>query len=117
MERISDDARAFLEIWQDIGELLLSATPEEQLQLLQHSIKVIDRGGNDRETRTGTYTMRLFPEVRPDRGFDFGGGEGTDDPNPCPEMTNGIISKSGNNPACINHGRHGAHNRPERLPG
>jgi hypothetical protein len=36
VERISDDARSFLETWQDIGELLRSATPEEQMQILQH---------------------------------------------------------------------------------
>jgi hypothetical protein len=34
VERVSDDARSFLESWQDVGELLEAATPEERLQLL-----------------------------------------------------------------------------------
>lgn len=77
VERVSDNARSFLETWQDVGELLEAATPEERLQLLQHYIEVVELGPIDRETRTGSYAMRLFPEVRPDRGFDFGGAATT----------------------------------------
>jgi chaperonin cofactor prefoldin len=68
VERVSDDARSFVETWQDIGDLLASATPEERMQILQHYIEVVELGLIDPETRTGSYAMRLFPEVRPDRG-------------------------------------------------
>src|SRR5262245_35792876 len=47
VERVSDDARSFLESWQDIGELLEAATPEERLQLLQHYIEVVELGPID----------------------------------------------------------------------
>ncbi len=117
VERVSDDARAFLETWQDIGELLGSATPEERMQILQHYIEVVELGLIDPETRTGSYAMRLFPEVRPDRGFDFGGDHGPDDSNPGPETTNGAIPASENGSACVNPGQFGSHNRPESSSG
>ena len=119
VERVSDDARAFLETWQDIGELLDSATPEERMQIFQHYIEVIELGLIDSQTRTGSYAMRLFPEVRPDRGFDFGRGEksGPDDANPRLETNNGAVPTIGDGSACVNPGRFGSHNRPESSPG
>ena len=110
--RVSDDARAFLETWQDIGDLLTSATPEERMQLLQHYVEVIELGQIDPATKTGTYAMRLFPEVRPDRGFDFVGGS-PDDSNPGPETTNGAAPSNGSGSVFVNPGRLGSHNRPE----
>ena len=118
VERVSDDARAFLETWQDIGELLESATPEERMQILQHYIEVVELGLIDPETRTGSYAMRLFPEVRPDRGFDFGrgGNSGPDDANPGPEMANGAAPGNGGGSVVVNPGRFGSHNRQESSP-
>src|SRR5262249_5146507 len=117
VERVSDDAQSFLENWQDIGVLLDSATPEERMQILQHYIEVVELGAIDRETRTGTYAMRLFPEVRPDNGFDFGSGENPpDDSTPSPETTNGAIPASGNGSVLVNPGRLGSDNRPESSP-
>jgi hypothetical protein len=116
VERVSDDARSFLESWQDIGELLEAATPEERLQLLQHYIEVVELGPIDPETRTGSYAMRLFPEVRPDRGFDFSDESGPDDSTPGPETTNGAAHVKGNGSAVVNPGRFGSHNRPESSP-
>ncbi|MCZ2340482.1 MAG: recombinase family protein [Bacteroidales bacterium] len=116
VERVSDDAQSFLETWQDIGELLQSATPEEQMQLLQHYIEVIELGAIDREARTGSYAMRLFPEVRPDRGFDFGGGSGPDDGTSGPETTNRAVPCVENGSAVLTDGRLGSHNRPKSSP-
>jgi site-specific DNA recombinase len=116
VERVSDDARSFIESWQDVGELLEAATPEERLQILQHYIEVVELGPIDRETRTGTYAMRLFPEVRPDRGFDFGGESGPDDSNPCPSTTNGAVPANGDGSVIVNPGRLGSHNRPKSSP-
>jgi hypothetical protein len=115
VERVSDDAHSFLESWQDVGELLEAATPEERLQILQHYIEVVELGPIDPDTRTGRYAMRLFPEVRPDRGFDFGGDNGSDDSTPGPETTNGAIhvNGNGNGSACVNPGQFGSHNCPE----
>ncbi len=76
VERIGEEARSFLDTWQDVGELLDAATTEERLQILQHYIEVVEIGLIDPLTRTGTYAMRLFPEVRPDRGSDFDSGKG-----------------------------------------
>ncbi len=116
VERVSDDARSFLESWQDIGELLVSATPQERLQILQHYIEVVELGRIDPETRTGSYAMRLFPEVRPDRGFDFGGDSGPDDSTPGPETTSGAVPVGVNGSAVVNSGWLGSHNRPESSP-
>jgi hypothetical protein len=113
VERVSDDARSFIESWQDVGELLEAATPEERLQILQHYIEVVELGPIDRETRTGTYAMRLFPEVRPDRGFDFGGESSPYDSNPGPETTNGAVPANGDGSVIVNPGRLGSHNRPK----
>ena len=44
VERIGRDTQAFLETWQDVGELLEAATPEERHQILQHYIEVIELG-------------------------------------------------------------------------
>jgi hypothetical protein len=60
VEQVSDNARAFLESWQDIGELLESATPEEQMQLLQHYIEEVELGAIDRQTRTGPTPCGYF---------------------------------------------------------
>lgn len=117
-ERVSDDARSFLETWQDqdIGELLRSATPGERMQILQHDIELIELGFIDPETRAGSYAMRLFPVVRPDRGFDFGGDNGPDDSTPSPETTNGAIPAGGNGSVCVNPGQLSSHNGPESSP-
>lgn len=116
VERVSDDARSFLETWVDIGELLEAATPEERMQILQHYIEVVELGLIEPETRTGSYAMRLFPEVRPDRGFDFGGEKGPNDLNPGPETTNGANPGEEDGSACVNPGRFGSHNRQESSP-
>lgn len=70
MTRISEDAKAFIQTWQDVGELLDAATHEERLLILRHYVEVIELHASDPKGRTGTYALRLFPEVRPDRGFD-----------------------------------------------
>jgi hypothetical protein len=105
-----------LETGQDIGELLESATSEERMQILQHYIEVVELGLIDPESRTGPYAMRLFPEVLPDRGFDFGGDSGQDDSNSGPETTNGAVPASEDGSACVNSGRLGSHNRTESSP-
>ncbi len=71
MLRISEDAKAFIETWQDVGELLDAATPEERLLILRHYVEVLEIHSADPKGRSGTYAMRLFPEVCPDRGFDW----------------------------------------------
>lgn len=116
VERVSEEARLFLETWQDIGQLLNSATPLEQMQLLQHYIEVIALGAVDPQTRSGSYAIRLFPEVRPDRGFDFARGDGPYDGSSGPQTTNGADPSLGNGSARVNHGPVSSHNCPESSP-
>jgi hypothetical protein len=115
VERVSDDAKSFLESWQDVGELLDAATPEERLQILQHYIEVVELDPIDSQTRTGSYAMRLFPDV-PDRGFDFGGDNGLDDGSSGPKTTNGAVPANEDGSVVVNPGRLGSHNRPESPP-
>ena len=98
MERISDDAKAFVRTWGDVGELLDAATHEERLLILRHYIEVIELHATDPKGKTGTYAMRLFPEVRPDRGFDWGEEEpptGPIDGSPGSETKNGDAADQG----------------------
>lgn len=108
MERISEDARSFVQNWGDVGELLDAATHEERLMILRHYIEVIELHSSDPKGKTGTYALRLFPEVRPDRGFDWG-NEGPDcgphDGNPCLETTNGVAPTEGDDPALLTDSR------------
>ncbi len=83
LQRINEDAKAFIRTWQDVGELLDAATREERLLILRHYVEVIEIHSADPKGRSGTYAMRLFPEVRPDRGFDWS------DESPYPVNTNG----------------------------
>lgn len=91
LERITDDATTFIKNWSDVAELLDAATDEERMQLLRHYVEVVELHADDPEGKTGTYAMRLFPEVRPEQGFEWpevtseppGGGSAG------PETTNG----------------------------
>lgn len=71
MERVSEDAKAFLETWADVGAIMDAATHDEKLQLLRHYIEVVELTADDPRGKSGTYAMRLFPEVCSDRGFDW----------------------------------------------
>lgn len=104
MERISDDAKAFVRTWGDVGELLDAATHEERLLILRHYIEVIELHETDPKNKTGTYAMRLFPEVRPDRGFDWADDEppvGPDDGSHGLETTNGAATAEDDDPGSL----------------
>lgn len=108
MERISEDAKAFVRTWEDVGELLDAATHDERLQILRHYVEVIELHSTDPKGRSGTYALRLFPEVRPDRGFDWSDEEpphGPDDGSPVPEMTNGDATPEDGDPALLTDSR------------
>ena len=92
LARITDDAQAFIRNWGDIDELLDAASDEERTLLIRHYVEVIELHPSDAKGRTGTYAMRLFPEVRPNGGFDWGQdgpNNPSDDGSPSPETTNG----------------------------
>ncbi len=108
MTRISEDAKAFIRTWQDVGEILDAATHEERLLILRHYVEVSELQSTDSKWLTGTYAIRHFPEVRPHRGFDLGNSDpygGPDDESPCPEMTNGDVSPVGDDPALLTDSR------------
>jgi site-specific DNA recombinase len=92
LSRITDDAKTFIRNWADVGELLDVATEEEKTQLIRHYVEVVELHAADAKGETGTYAMRLFPEIRPDRGFDWcesGPETPPDDGTPSLETTNG----------------------------
>lgn len=108
MTRIAEDAKAFIRTWQDVGKLLDAATHEERLLILRHYVEVVELHSTDPKGRSGTYALRLFPEVRPDRGFDLGDDEplgGPDDSSPCPEMTSSDDSQAGDAAAVLTDSR------------
>lgn len=108
MQRISDDAKAFIRTWADVGELLDAATHEERLLILRHYVEVIELHSDDPKGKTGTYAMRLFPEVRPDRGFGLSQDDPdspTDDGNPWAENTNGVDTPEGTDSVVLTDSR------------
>ena len=113
-QRISEDARTFIESWQDVGEILDAATPEEQAEVLRHYIEVLELQPAE-DGRTGTYVLKLFPEVRPDRGFDLE-WDPSDDDSPPPQTQSGIVTKTGNDPDCVNPDTKCSHRCPESSP-
>ncbi|NQV23665.1 MAG: recombinase family protein [Rhodopirellula sp.] len=98
-QRISADAKTFIESWEDVGEILDAATPEEQAQILRHYIDVLELHPSE-DGKTGTYVLKLFPEVRPDRGFDGESGSPEDD-TPPPQMQNEAVTNEGDDPAVL----------------
>ena len=108
LERVTDDAKSFIRNWGDIGELLDAATDEERLQLIRHYVEVVELHATDAKGRAGTYAMRLFPEVRPDHGLDWGTDwpePGPDDGKPSPETTNGDAIPKDAVPAALTDSR------------
>jgi site-specific DNA recombinase len=85
LNRLSDDAKNFIQNWTDMGELLDAATDEERTLVIRHYVEVLELHATD--AKSGTYALRLFPEVRPDRGFDWT-DNGPETPEG-PENTNG----------------------------
>ena len=56
----------FIQNWAEVDELLDAANEEEKTQIIRHYVEVIELHASDTKGETGTYAMRLFPEVRPD---------------------------------------------------
>lgn len=96
-QRISEDAKTFIESWEDVGEILDAATPDEQAEVLRHYIEVLELQPSD-DGKTGTYVLKLFPEVRPDRGFDWETDD-SENGNPPPQTQNGPAT-DGDDPLC-----------------
>lgn len=96
-ERISRDAKTFVEAWQNVGELLDAANTDEQVQLLRHYIEVLELHPVDEKGRRGTYVLKLFPEVHPDRTFD----EPTEVANLGQTTKNGTIAESSDGPELL----------------
>ena len=66
LNQITEDARMFIQNWAEVDELLDAANEEEKTQIIRHYVEVIELHASDTKGETGTYAMRLFPEVRPD---------------------------------------------------
>lgn len=108
LDRITDDAQGFIRNWTDVGELLDAATEEEQTQLVRHYVEVIELHSSDAKGETGTYAMRLFPEIRPDRGFGWGEDDPSvppDDGTPSHETTNGDTANEDSTAASLTDSR------------
>src|SRR5206468_4042102 len=58
-------AREFVAGWAAVAELLDAAEPDEARLLVQHFVEVVELAHESADGRTGTYALRLFPEVRP----------------------------------------------------
>ncbi len=98
MDKVSREARQFIETWKDVGELLAQATPDEQFQILQHYVEVIELQTTDPKARSGTYVLRLFPEVRPNRALEYVEERPKAEVKSGPETENGAVADAGNRP-------------------
>ncbi len=58
-------AREFVAGWATVAQILDAAEEDELRLLLQHFVEVIELAHESADGKTGTYALRLFPEVRP----------------------------------------------------
>lgn len=97
MHRVSEEAKKFVQTWTDVGELLDQVTPDERFLILQHYVEILELRATDEKGKTGTYVLRLFPEVRPHRDPE-GGSTVVLPPASRPETPNGAVTDGGNDP-------------------
>ena len=60
-------AKSFIQNWQGLGDLLQEITSDERRTLLEQYVDVIQLSATGDDPKTGTYSMRLFPEAVPVR--------------------------------------------------
>ena len=66
LQRISKASREFIENWNDIGQLLAEANPDEKRCILHHLIQSLELKFVDTEEKRAEYALKLFPEVGPE---------------------------------------------------
>ncbi len=102
LKRVSDAAREFIENWQDIGEILAEAQPEEKRCILQHFIQSLVLRFVHAEEKRAEYSLALFPEVGPVHS----GGENE----------NGTPTKNGDSPDVLTANAKLRHNGEKAPP-
>jgi site-specific DNA recombinase len=65
IQRISEQAKKFLETWRDVGQVLDEASPDEKRLIIQHFVEVVELTATSPKGDTGTYALKLFPEANP----------------------------------------------------
>ncbi len=58
-------SRKFVDSWTDIGELLDEADLSEQMVIVQHFVQSLELKAADATAKTGTFVLRIFPELGP----------------------------------------------------
>jgi site-specific DNA recombinase len=58
-------SRKFVESWTDIGELMDEADLSEQMVIVQHFVQSLELKAADATVKTGTFVLRIFPELGP----------------------------------------------------
>ena len=87
-------ARQFIQTWEDVGHLLQQATLDEQRTILQHYVEVVEVRISDPKAKSGSYSLKLFPEVRPldpPEGGRNEHGTGAGEANSDPLLTEGAL--------------------------
>ncbi len=64
-DAVREQARAFVESWTDVGQLLDDADLPEQMIILQHFVQALELKVADADAKKGTYVLRIFPELGP----------------------------------------------------
>jgi len=64
-DALRESSRKFVESWTDIGELLDEADLSEQMVIVQHFVQSLELKAADATAKTGTFVLRIFPELGP----------------------------------------------------
>lgn len=64
-DALRESSRRFVESWTDIGELLDEADLSEQMVIVQHFVQSLELKAADATAKTGTFVLRIFPELGP----------------------------------------------------
>ncbi len=81
--QVADAARQFVDGWCDVGELLTSADPAEQKEIIRCFVAALELRFHEKETKRADYTLHLYPELGDlNGGGEVSGPDGPEFPDP-----------------------------------
>ncbi len=86
--RMANAARQFVDGWCDVGELLSSAEPAEQNEIIRCFVAALELRFHDKAPKRADYTLHLYPELG-----DLNEGQQASDPKG-PEIPGPITTKA-----------------------
>ncbi|MGC4004089.1 MAG: recombinase family protein [Pirellulales bacterium] len=99
LQGVAQQAAEFMQNWAGIDQLFAEANPDELHAILQHFVDVLEIHSSDSKSKSGQYTLQLFPGVK--LGQEYKATEAGGLKKNAPEMTNGTVADAGNDPEVL----------------